>query len=110
MNREIAARCLGELGSLTRFDIFRLLVRASPKGLNVGEIQERLDIPASTLAFHLRGLVEAGLVLQEKIGREVRCRANHRQVTMVVEFLREKCCMGFVDEELSRSGRRTEAA
>jgi ArsR family transcriptional regulator, arsenate/arsenite/antimonite-responsive transcriptional repressor len=40
----------------------------------------------------------------------VRCRANHRQVTMVVEFLREKCCMGFIDEEPSRPGRRAEAA
>ena len=54
MNRELAARCLGELGNLTRLDIFRLLVRASPKGLNIGEIQGRLDVPASTLAFHLR--------------------------------------------------------
>ncbi len=98
MNRELAAHCLSELGNLTRLDIFRLLVRASPEGLNVGEVQARLDVPASTLAFHLRGLVAAGLIVQEKVGREVRCRANHRQVTMVVEFLREKCCMGFTDE------------
>lgn len=110
MNRDLAAKCLSELGNLTRLDIFRVLVRASPKGLNIGEIQARLDIPASTLAFHLRGLVEAGLVVQEKVGREVKCRANHRQVTMVVEFLREKCCMGFVDEEPSRPERRAEAA
>jgi DNA-binding transcriptional ArsR family regulator len=106
MNRELAASCLSELGNLTRLDIFRLLVRASPKGLNVGEIQARLDIPASTLAFHLRGLVQAGLVAQEKLGREVRCRANHRQVAMVVEFLREKCCMGFADEAPPRPARR----
>ena len=94
-------------------DPARYLSGAGPRfaqGLNIGEIQARLDIPASTLAFHLRGLVEAGLIVQEKVGREVRCRANHRQVTMVVEFLREKCCMGFVDEEPSRPGRRAEAA
>lgn len=109
MNREVAAKCLSELGNLTRLDIFRLLVRASPKGLNVGEIQARLDIPASTLAFHLRGLVEARLVMQERVGREVRCCANHRQVTMVVEFLREKCCMGLADEAPRPLG-RTEAA
>lgn len=103
MNRERASLCLSELGNLTRLDIFRLLVRASPEGLNIGEVQARLDIPASTLAFHLRGLVAAELVVQEKVGREVRCRANHRQVTMVVEFLREKCCMGFADEEPRRA-------
>ena len=103
MNREVAAQCLGELGNLTRLDIFRLLVRASPKGLNIGEVQARLDIPASTLAFHMRGLVATGLVVQEKVGREVRCRANHRQVAMIVEFLREKCCMGFADEAPPRA-------
>jgi ArsR family transcriptional regulator, arsenate/arsenite/antimonite-responsive transcriptional repressor len=103
MNRETAALCLSELGNLTRLDIFRLLVRASPEGLNIGEVQARLDVPASTLAFHLRGLVAAGLVVQEKVGREVRCRANHRQVTMVVEFLREKCCMGFTDKAPQRA-------
>jgi len=103
MNRELAARCLSELGNLTRLDIFRLLVRASPEGLNIGEIQARLDIPASTLAFHLRGLVAAELIVQEKLGREVKCRANHRQVAMVVEFLREKCCIGFTDEVPQRA-------
>ncbi len=106
MNRELAALCLSELGNLTRLDIFRLLVRASPNGLNVGEVQARLDIPASTLAFHLRGLVTAGLVVQEKVGREVRCRANHRQINTVVEFLREKCCMGFADDMPARTVRR----
>jgi predicted transcriptional regulator len=66
MNRKLAARCLAELGNLTRLDIYRLLVRAGPPGLNITDIQTRLDVPASTLAFHLRGLVGAGLVAQEK--------------------------------------------
>lgn len=68
MNRKLAARCLGELGNLTRLDIYRLLVRAGSPGLNITDIQTRLDVPASTLAFHLRGLVGAGLVAQEKSG------------------------------------------
>src|SRR5439155_5325191 len=66
MDRELAARCLAELGNLTRLDIYRLLVRAGPSGLNISDIQTRLDVPASTLAFHLRGLVGAGLVAQAK--------------------------------------------
>jgi ArsR family transcriptional regulator len=98
MNREIAARCLAELGNLTRLDIYRLLVRAGPDGLNIGEIQTRLDIPASTLAFHLRGLVGSGLVAQERMGRTVICRAQYRQMNDVVEFLREECCKGFEQE------------
>jgi ArsR family transcriptional regulator, arsenate/arsenite/antimonite-responsive transcriptional repressor len=95
MDRELAARCLAELGNLTRLDIYRLLVRAGPAGLNITEIQTRLDTPASTLAFHLRGLVNAGLIAQEKIGRAVICRAHYRQMNAIVEFLRDECCKGF---------------
>ena len=98
MNRKLAARCLSELGNLTRLDIYRLLVRAGLDGMKVGDIQARLGVPASTLAFHLGGLVGAGLVAQEKVGREVICRAQHRQLTAVMDFLREQCCKGFEDD------------
>src|SRR6266851_9371201 len=107
MNRRLAARCLAELGNLTRLDIYRLLVRAGLAGLNIAEIQTRLDIPPSTLAFHLRGLVGAGLVLQEKIGRAVICRAHYRQVNAVIEFLQEECCKGFEQEVPASTSRRT---
>jgi ArsR family transcriptional regulator len=106
MNRDLAARCLAELGNLTRLDIYRLLVRAGPAGLNITEIQARLGIPASTLAFHLRGLVGAGLVLQEKRSRMVVCCAHYRQVNAVIEFLREECCKGFEEETPATPARR----
>lgn len=105
MDREIAARCLAELGNLTRLDIYRLLVRAGPAGLNITEIQRRLDVPASTLAFHLRGLVGANLVVQEKCGRAIICRAHYDQVDAVIEFLREECCKGF-EENLPATAQR----
>src|SRR4051794_4802988 len=106
MNRKLAARCLAELGNLTRLDIFRLLVRAGPAGLNITDIQSHLAIPASTLAFHLRGLVGVGLVAQEKSGRTVICRAQYERIDGVVEFLREHCCEGFQDELPVASTRR----
>lgn len=102
MNRKLAARCLAELGNLTRLDIYRLLVRAGPPGLNISDIQTRLDIPASTLAFHVRGLVGAGLVAQEKNGRTVICRAQYHQIDAVIEFLREHCCEG-VETDVGRA-------
>jgi ArsR family transcriptional regulator len=97
---------LAELGNLTRLDIYRLLVRAGPAGLNVGEIQTRLDVPASTLAFHLRGLINVGLLAQEKVGREVICRVKHRQLTSVIDFLLEECCKGFEEERSATTRRR----
>jgi predicted transcriptional regulator len=106
MDRNLAARCLGELGNLTRLDVYRLLVRAGPRGLNIREIQTRLDVPASTLAFHLRGLVGAGLVVQHKAGREIVCHANHRRLNDVIDFLRDKCCAGFADQPVAARSRR----
>ncbi|TPQ40269.1 transcriptional regulator [Bradyrhizobium guangdongense] len=106
MNRKIAARCLAELGNLTRLDIYRLLVRAGPPGLNITDIQTRLDVPASTLAFHLRGLVGAGLVTQEKKGRTVICRAQYERMDGVVTFLREHCCEGFDSDLVAPLARR----
>jgi ArsR family transcriptional regulator len=106
MNRKLAARCLAELGNLTRLDIFRLLVRAGPRGLNVTDIQTRLDVPASTLAFHLRGLVGAGLVAQERNGRTVICRAQYDRIDGVIEFLREHCCDGFESDLPAAATRR----
>jgi len=83
-----------------------LLVRAGLDGMNISDIQAHLGgIPASTLAFHLSGLVNVGLVLQERLGREVICRAHYRQVNAVVEFLREECCKGF-EEALPVASRR----
>jgi ArsR family transcriptional regulator, arsenate/arsenite/antimonite-responsive transcriptional repressor len=106
MDRDLAARCLAELGNLTRLDIYRLLVRAGPSGLNISEIQARLDLATSTLAFHLRGMVSTGLVSQEKVGREVICRANYHRIESVIGFLREHCCEGFEDEPPAEAGRR----
>ena len=106
MKRAAAARCLAELGNLTRLDIYRLLVRAGPKGLIITRLQTRLDVPLSTLTFHLRGLVNAGLVSQEKVGREVTCRAVYQQLDTLIDFLREECCKGFEDEASTLPVRR----
>ena len=95
MKSDLAARRLAELGNVTRLDIFRLLVRAGHDGLSISEMRERLDIPMSTLAFHLRGLVQTGLVEQEKVGRTVICRGAFAVLEELVGFLRDQCCQGF---------------
>ncbi|MCR5584162.1 MAG: helix-turn-helix domain-containing protein [Lachnospiraceae bacterium] len=47
------------LSSDVRIDILRLL---SEKSFNVNEIADKLDIPASSAAMHVRALEEAGLI------------------------------------------------
>lgn len=89
-----AARCLDKLGNPVRLEVFRLLVRAGPEGLAVGEIQEHLEIPASTLSHHVSHLVNAGLVRQERDSRILRCTPNFGLMEELVAFLTEECCVG----------------
>lgn len=69
-------------------------VQLAANRLASGELQSVLERPASTLAFHLRELVAAGLVSQEKEGRMVRCRANYHALNEVLQFVKQNCCKG----------------
>ncbi|MFO0986039.1 MAG: helix-turn-helix transcriptional regulator [Alphaproteobacteria bacterium] len=89
-----AAETLAALGNPTRLGLFRLLIRAGLEGLNVSEIQARTDIPASTLAHHLAALARAGVIHQEKRGRELICTASYERVRALAAYLTEDCCAG----------------
>lgn len=91
-NVEATARALAALGHEARLSVFRLLVRAGADGLIVGEIAGHTGLPASTLAHHLRALVAAGLVRQERRGREVVNRADYAAMNAVIGFLTDQCC------------------
>lgn len=94
MDIELAAKQLSELGNPYRLEAFRLLVRAGRDGVRVGEIQQHLDIPKSTLSHHISHLVWAGLVSQEREGRSLRCRANFEAMDGLISFLADECCSG----------------
>ncbi|MEM6462061.1 MAG: metalloregulator ArsR/SmtB family transcription factor [Pseudomonadota bacterium] len=94
MNESDASRSLSALGHDARLSVFRLLVRAGEDGLNVGEIGEHLAIPASTLAHHISALVDAGLVRQQRFGREIRNYAEYDAMNDLLDFLTRECCVG----------------
>jgi len=89
---EEAAQGFSAAGSEPRLAVLLTLVRAGQGGLAVGEIQERLAIPASTLAHHLKFLAAAGLVVQEKQGRTIVNRAAFDRLQALADFLLEACC------------------
>ena len=89
-----AAAALAALGHEARLDVYRLLVRAGDDGLIVGDIASHTGLPASTLAHHLRTLVSAGLVRQERRGREVVNRADYAAMNATLAFLTDECCQG----------------
>ena len=86
------AKALEALGNETRLAVFTLLIPAGRTGLAVGEIQERLAIPASTLSHHISRLIQVDLVEQERQGRKLICRANYRRMEDVLSFLTRNCC------------------
>ncbi|GJL80807.1 MAG: transcriptional regulator [marine bacterium B5-7] len=93
-DNKTVARALAALGHEARLSVYRLLVRSGYDGLNVGEIGDHLDLPASTLAHHLRALVQTGLIKQEKRGREVFNRPDFEAMDTVMAFLSDECCSG----------------
>jgi ArsR family transcriptional regulator, arsenate/arsenite/antimonite-responsive transcriptional repressor len=88
------SRALAALGHDARLSIFRLLIKAGDTGLNVGQIGGHLGIAPSTLAHHLGALVDAGLVGQERLGREVVNRADFTAIRRLSDFLVAECCAG----------------
>ncbi len=97
LNEQTAAGALAALGNRTRLRLFRLLVKAGHDGLNIGEIQARLNVPASTLAHHIAGLTQAGLIEQQRRGRETRCRAGYGRMQDLLDYLSDECCAGLAD-------------
>lgn len=80
------------LGHEARLAIVRLLLSAHPAGLVVGEIQEELDIPPSTLSHHLDALQREGLVAVTREGKYLRYRADAEGLRALLAFLYVECC------------------
>lgn len=98
MDDKLASTALAALGHEARLKLFRLLVRAGPDGMNIGELGRLLGLPASTLSHHLGALVTAGLVTQEKRGREVINRVEFLRMSGLLRYIEAECCQGVASE------------
>lgn len=70
----------------------QLLLSAHPQGLVVGELQEELDIPSSTLSHHLDKLRNEGLVRVRRESTFLRYSANTEALQELLQFLYMECC------------------
>ncbi|MBT4287315.1 MAG: helix-turn-helix transcriptional regulator [Deltaproteobacteria bacterium] len=93
LSEKIAAQGFAAVGSESRLSVLLSLVKAGDDGLTVGEIKNRLKIPASTLAHHLRHLADAELIVQEKRGREVINVANFGYIETLGKYILSVCCV-----------------
>ena len=94
MNNATALSVLNALSHDTRLSAFRALVQAGPAGIPVGELRERLDLPAPTLSAHLNILRAAGLVHDQREGRVIRVSASYPRMNGLIAYLTENCCAG----------------
>jgi DNA-binding transcriptional ArsR family regulator len=80
------------MGTESRLRIMQLLLSAHPEGLVVGEIQETLDIPNSTLSHHLDKLKNESLIQVRRESTFLRYTANIEALQQVLRFLYAECC------------------
>ena len=71
-----------------------MLVVAGNEGLTPSQIAETMGVPANTLSFHLKELVNADLISQERMGRNLVYRAQFDRMNAVLSYLTENCCQG----------------
>lgn len=94
MESETVVKALAALAQSTRLEIFRALVVVGQPGLTPSAIAEGLQMAPATLSFHLKELVHAELVSQERSGRNLIYRARFDQMQSVIAYLTENCCQG----------------
>lgn len=88
-----AASSFAALGSEQRLSVLRVLVRAGPDGLSIGELGTRAGVSGSTLTHHVKILSQAGMVHQVRKGRSIICAAvSYDQIGHLSEFLLTECC------------------
>ncbi len=92
MDEQAAIASLAALAQGMRLRIFRALVGAGPQGLTPGALAATLDVPGSTLSFHLKELMQAGMASQERDGRHLIYRASLDRMNALLVYLTAHCC------------------
>lgn len=80
------------MGTEARLRIMQLLLSAHPAGMVVGEIQEELNIPNSTLSHHLDKLRAEDLVKVKRESTFLRYTTNTNALQELLQFLYAECC------------------
>jgi ArsR family transcriptional regulator len=103
MEEKTAVISLAALAQAMRLRIFRALVGAAPQGLTPSALCATLGVPASTLSFHLKELMHAGLVSQEREGRHLIYKPSLAHMNALLAYLTAHCCQGSACEATSAS-------
>lgn len=94
MEDKYVIKALAALAQPNRLQIFRSLVVKGPEGLTPTLLAQGLGMPANTLSFHLKELMNADLISQERSGRNLIYRAQYDRMNAVLAYLTQNCCQG----------------
>ena len=86
------AEQLGALSHPIRLAILRYVVQGAPSGTAAGEIQARVEVPASTLSHHLKRLVDAALLSSRTEGTFHYYAADYTALRALTDYVWEDCC------------------
>lgn len=95
MNIQTAVTCFSNLGHRRRLEIIKLLIKAAPHGLTMGEIAAKAHIPGSTLTHHILLLERVGMVKRQQESQSIHCVINTDLIKELAAFLLDECCAGF---------------
>lgn len=94
MKEASVLKALAALSQANRLRLFRALVMTGHAGATPTDIGKRLKVSPATLSFHLKELTNAGLITQERSGRNLIYRADYARMTGLLAYLSENCCQG----------------
>lgn len=94
MEDKYVIKALAALAQPNRLQIFRSLVVKGGDGLTPALLAADLGLPANTLSFHLKELMYADLISQERSGRNLIYRAQYDRMNAVLSYLTQNCCQG----------------
>ncbi len=92
MDSSQTVQALSALAHETRLALYRMLVERGPDGQAAGVLAERLNVPPSSLTFHLQHLHRAGLITQRRVGRQLIYAADYAAMNGLIAYLTENCC------------------
>ena len=94
MESSAVVKALAALAQPSRLEVFRSLVVAGDTGLTPSALSDSLGVAANTLSFHLKELLHADLISQERVGRNLVYRAQFDRMNAVLAYLTQYCCQG----------------
>jgi DNA-binding transcriptional ArsR family regulator len=94
MKTPVVIAALSALAHEHRLKIYRLLVEQGPDGLPAGTIGDRVGLLPSSLTFHLQNLQRSGLILQQRVSRQLIYSADFGVMNGLIGYLTKNCCSG----------------